>query len=101
MEKKIRLGNCEECEGYVLVDIADDRISPLLEECRHCGAPVDESSVIDVPLTATARDRADADAVCDNCGDRWEDADFRTVIDELGGCPSCKPDAYGSLPVDS
>lgn len=103
MGKKIRLGNCSSCDGFVLVDIADDTITPLVDECRHCDAPIDGSSVVDVPLIAGDTDATDEaeTAVCDNCGERWEGGDVAIVIDELDGCPSCKPAVFGSLPADS
>lgn len=101
MGKQIRLGNCTECDGFVLVDIADDTVVPLVDECRHCGLPMEAASVVDVPVLQAGDDEVDATVVCDNCGERWEDGDVRNVIDELGSCPSCKPSVYGSLPADS
>lgn len=103
MGKKIRLGNCSSCEGFVLVDIADDTITPLVDQCRHCDAPMDGSSVVDVPLIAGGPDEpieSDA-AVCGDCGERWEDGDVVILLGELDGCPSCKPAVFGSLPADS
>lgn len=101
MGKKIRLGACRDCNGFVLVDIADDSITPILEECRHCGVQIDRSSVVDVPLIGADLDEEADAVVCDNCGERWEDVDLGIVIDELDGCPTCNPAAYGSLSVDS
>lgn len=98
MGKKIRLGNCGACEGFVLVDIAGDTVAPLLEECRRCGVPIDGDSVVDVPLLEATTE--DGDVVCDDCGERWADGAFDGMIDELGGCPDCKPVVYGSLPAD-
>lgn len=101
MAKKIRLGNCEACEGFVLVDIAGNSVTPIDEACRHCGADVDRDSVIDVPLTTSAMTEDAADVVCDDCGERWPEEVFIDAIDERDGCPSCNPDAYESLAADS
>lgn len=101
MGKKIRLGNCRQCRGFVLVDIADDTVTPLVDECRHCGVQIDGSSVVDVPLIGADRDEGEDAVVCDNCGEHWEDVEFVIVIDELGGCPTCKPTVYESLSADS
>lgn len=98
MGRKIRLGNCEDCDGFVLVDVAGDGVDPLSETCRHCGGDLRDETVRDVSVIQD--DAGTAAAECDNCGASWPERLSDEVIDALGGCPACKPDAYGTLSAD-
>lgn len=100
MGKQLRLGNCSECGGFVMVDVAEGTVAPLFDTCRHCGVELDGGSILNVPLLEA--DRGDVSSVtCDNCGERWTAADVATVGDELGRCPSCDPTVDGPESADS
>lgn len=100
MGKQLRLGNCGECDGFVMVDVAEGTVAPLFDTCRHCGVELDGRSILNVPLLEA--DRGDVPSVtCDNCGERWEDVEIGVAIEEVGGCPSCKATAFGTRSADS
>lgn len=76
-----------------MVDISGDNVSPLLEECRHCGEPLDAESIVDVPAVEAGAGGARPVPTCENCGTRLSDDALDAQGEDLDGCRSCEPDA--------